>query len=1537
MSQSDRYSDLSRVLRGSVAVCGAVLVLGLLCTLLGAGPRVAVGEPEGPTAATGLQIDKLGPDSAFAGDVITYTLLVTNSTASVLDGVIITDTWNSQLYSGTYEAGGAVVIDSMVFVTQPSKYVQFNLAPLPANSNGYLQITMTIAGGILRPIVLGNSVVITTSTPGVTANTDSVNTSIIGPVLLIAKTVTPTAARPGQLLTYTLRVDNRYRSDAIDATNVVITEKLPSNLIFEAALPPGLATFFPATNTVEWDWPGTVPISTSVFVTFTARITPTAPNGNLSNPAANCRVKADGVPLGIPCSAAVNVAVDDVFEKAGRTVSPPAQTGTISRTFPNRSMTYTVSVYSPFTTTVTGMVVTDTLPTNSNVPTQTFYYSGLLAAGPQGLPTVVSLTSRIVAWQLPTLQPGSVYTFSFQAFVPPQMFINDNALETPYTNKLAGSYSNIVLSSNTGHDDSMDVKVVRQIELIKTVTPSSQNWGEAVTYTFVVSNAGPTTVRDIQLTDLLPASTDCAFQWESLVSGQSPIFASGGRVSWGGITLTGYSQTTLAVFRATVYGNYLKIPPPQCTNTVQGYSPDSYIVKRTGLAPVTVLPPLGGGGGHANFAYTKTVNSTSVVLGEQIQYIVQEYNVTNTAAHMTRFYDYLPTGFYYNGQSVYSETVDFWLQPNSGNRYQANIPVDVMSTTEACDKLPEPVYQYTGSLQLLIDSPLALAGTWVNPVRVAPVMVYPQANVSKTFSPGGALPGGVFTFTIMVTNNKSSPLAGLRVTDTLPNGFVFGTELPGTPPKFAWVPPNLLWDNLTIPAHGKLSLVFTATASSTAGDYQNTVSVGSPTDPWVCVPKYKTPTFLVRRGIVEVTKQVAVPSNHRVNPLGQFQYNIGLKNVGPFTVTVSRFTETLPGVSGYPWKYVSMQSGDPLPVSTTPLAWADLVIGPNQTRSLRVNVRASYQVGDYPNMPPQCSPASLAGYMTGTVPSGWVLTNTTASACNTGIAPVTIIPGVGVSKDVYPEAITLPQQSTVIYTITVVNVSGNTVNNLRITDTLPTGFVWDAYIGGDLPQTTNPPVWTIGSMPDRTTKLLSFRAKVAALQPSGTYYNRLNVSGDSLSVPPTGNIAPVKVKGLPTLNLSKSVTPAIVPTGRSVTYTLALDNPDPSDPVTARVTDTLPGGFTFAEMISGPAPLATGSQVVWDLTVPSDTIQLISFRAAVDASAPNGTYYNQLDGSSPQIVFQGTGPTAPVGVVQPTYDLQVAKSDAAYTATIGSETVYTLRYTNTQNSLDLTAGSVVLTEAFAPVDYLLADAPDWNLVSPGVYTYFVGDLPAGATGEVTFGLQIDNGIPADYFTITNTVEIDDAGAIEIPEAIEQPITNNLSTDVDVIRGADLAVTDVRYAPASPAPGRPITVFVTLENRGIDPAVGPEAAGWFDSNLYIKPVDAPPPSDPGDLYLGLCPTPGNYCPLTARKSFSTTYSGTGLLPGQTATLTFTTILQAGGAQWLYVQADTFWGDPATTVYGTPDHARVWEIDETNNIFGPISFTAGTKVYLPLIRK
>jgi uncharacterized repeat protein (TIGR01451 family) len=1303
-------------------------------------------------------------------------------------------------------------------------------------------------------------------------------------------------------------LENVYRSDAADAESVTVTERLPANTIFLAAYPPDLAVYNPAARSVQWLLP-TLPVSGVAYLTFTVQVSPSMPYGAVNNPASNCDTRAAGMPITIGCATNVGTQVDDVFEKFGRTISPPQQSGTYSSTFPNRVMTYTVTVYNPFSDTVTGLIVTDTLPNYNNQAAATFQYLDLVSAsGP--LPTVIVSTTQAVAWSLPTITGWGAYTFTFRVLVPPQMYIGDNAAAQTYANRLSGNYAGIVLATNDGgHDNSMRVNVVPQIQLIKTVDPNRQVYGFPVTYTLVVSNSGPTTIRDIVLTDVLP----CNFVWAGHVSGQAPLAVNGKNIAWSGITLTAYAQTTLAVFKATVYGS----PGWTCYNTVYGYSPDTFIVKRTNLAAVVILPP---------FGYEKSVQPTSVILGGQVNYTVRLLNLSPVPATMIRFVDTLPTGFYYNGSPSYSQTVNLVLLPLQTNAYQTTFPVDVLGTPVSCDSLPASVSQGAGSLLLEISDPPELAGGWSNGSSIAPLLVRPQAQAYKTVSPAAVLPGDVVTFTITLSNNTNSAINQVRITDTLPAGFTFGGMLSGAAPQVL-NGQNVLWYDQVIPPSGKATLVFTVTASTTPNNYANTVKAASAADSLICIPKAAA-SVSVKAGIVELNK-TAAPSS--IGPLGLFTYDVSLSNIGPYTVTVGRLTETLPGVIGFPWKFVAMQTGDPQPVSTQPIVWSNLTLGAGQVLHLRFQVRTESQVGTYTNL---VEPGSLAGLITGTVPARWIL----RPVGNYAKAPVIIKPGVGIAKDASQEAVIAGQ--TVIYTITLVNVSGSTVTGLRLTDTLPANFTWDSLISGDSPVSINPPVWTVNSLANNATQLFVFRVRVASTTPSGVKYNRVTATASGTSIAPTGDTAPVEVIGVPTLLLRKSVEPGVTAAGRQVTYTLTLSNPDRYNAVTARLTDTLPTVVSFAAMVAGPEPIAVGPQVIWNnLVVPANTEQSLIFRATVAAGTAPGTYTNQLDGSSPQLVFVGTGPTAPLAVTDAKYDLYLTKSDDANTAAIGSSTVYTINYGHAPNVFGFKVAGSIITDTFAPADYLLADAPGWNLVAPGVYTYAVGDLDSGATGFVTIGLQIDNAIPADYSVITNTAEIGGGYMPDLPAAIEDALANNLATDLDIIRGPDLAIVpgSVSWAPSSLRQGGTITVLAQVRNQGVDVALGPDATGWFGTDLYIKPIAAPAPVNPGDRYLGACPTPTDYCPNSVRFPQISYYQGNGLAPGQAAWLTYTVNLDRGGWQRLYFQADTFWGDPGSTIYGTAAHGRMVEGNEANNIYGPIAIYVVPKVYLPLIRK
>jgi hypothetical protein len=189
-------------------------------------------------------------------------------------------------------------------------------------------------------------------------------------------------------------------------------------------------------------------------------------------------------------------------------------------------------------------------------------------------------------------------------------------------------------------------------------------------------------------------------------------------------------------------------------------------------------------------------------------------------------------------------------------------------------------------------------------------------------------------------------------------------------------------------------------------------------------------------------------------------------------------------------------------------------------------------------------------------------------------------------------------------------------------------------------------------------------------------------------------------------------------------------------------------------------------------------------------------------------------------------------------------------------------------------------------------------------------------------------------------AASSPVQPGESDNTSVVSGPDIAVTGLRVVSIS---AQQATIVVTVTNQGISATIGPDSTGWFGTDLYVKPAGDPPPSGPSDRYLGACPTPTNYCPSDIRWDLYrvTKYpGGAGLAPGESWVLTYTYPLSAGSEYWLYVQADPFWGergDPdPMLVFGSSPHGRIVEVDEANNIFGPVLVDLTVKqVLLPAV--
>jgi subtilase family serine protease len=116
---------------------------------------------------------------------------------------------------------------------------------------------------------------------------------------------------------------------------------------------------------------------------------------------------------------------------------------------------------------------------------------------------------------------------------------------------------------------------------------------------------------------------------------------------------------------------------------------------------------------------------------------------------------------------------------------------------------------------------------------------------------------------------------------------------------------------------------------------------------------------------------------------------------------------------------------------------------------------------------------------------------------------------------------------------------------------------------------------------------------------------------------------------------------------------------------------------------------------------------------------------------------------------------------------------------------------------------------------------------------------------------------------------------------------DLVITDITVEPATPDSGQPATVYVTVKNQG---TAAVKAGNNFFIDFYVDPATQPGSLQQGVLFWSV---QGIDVAAGQSKTFSAAY-------------TF-----GPGTHQLYGQADT--------------DSTVYEINESNNVFGPQSIT------------
>ncbi|MEG0138955.1 MAG: hypothetical protein RR703_03155 [Bacilli bacterium] len=334
--------------------------------------------------------------NAIPGDILTYTITGTNPNNFAINNVLVTD---ATPIGTTYV--GNLLVSTPYTGTNPNSGITLTTVP----ANGTVTISYQVKVNTNNQTNLINNVATVTGPSGIPANTNIVTTAInnadISSPGNFLKTVDKANAIPGDILTYTLTLNNTGNASA---NNVVLTDIIPTGTTYVNG---SVTATLPFTGDPNSTINLTAPIAptTTETITFKVKVN----NGNpITNPLLN---KADvkytftvdpNNPNGVSKNGTSNTVTTNVINAKTNTIKTVDQT--IS--YIGQILTYNIAITNTGNTPLNNVIITD------QVPNGTIYIPGSLTVNVPftGTPlTGINLTNA--------LMPGTTASISFQVKV----------------------------------------------------------------------------------------------------------------------------------------------------------------------------------------------------------------------------------------------------------------------------------------------------------------------------------------------------------------------------------------------------------------------------------------------------------------------------------------------------------------------------------------------------------------------------------------------------------------------------------------------------------------------------------------------------------------------------------------------------------------------------------------------------------------------------------------------------------------------------------------------------------------------------------------------------------------------------------------------------------------------------------------------------------------------------------------------------------------------------------------------------------------
>ena len=1308
-------------------------------------------------------VTKSGPATITAGGPnATYTITVTNNgpnSASVTLNDSPSQSANAPLFfvSWTQNSGPTVTCAT------PSPGNSGTIDCIATTFGSSQSASFTLVESLPAAVLAGNSVP-NSATAFVNAATDPVpgnntatvtSTSIASADLVAAKALFgggPLVA--GAKATYTLTVTN---SGPSDAQSVTLTDVLPPHTTFFSLAQNGGSPFLCTTPAVGSN--GTITCTRGTFAigdgpavfNLTVNVTPDAPNGSSINNTATVS-SATSDPNG-----ANNSQTDSHTVSATTDISVHklATSGAVAGT----NVTYSITVADNQAGCGTGCpadalnaVLTDALPTN------TTFVSLTQNNGPTFNCTTPAVgAGGTVSCTIADLPNSSSANFTLVLHVRPNAGVNpgstvDNTATVSNSNPDGNTSNNSDTASTTAG-------TIADVGVLKT-GPATAQVNSNISYDITVNNSGPSDTRSgsLSVSDVVPTGTT----FVSFTQNTGPTFSctTPGVGATGTVTCVTPTMAvgTSANFTFIVQATAALLPGATVTNTATATSTPMGIDPNPGNDSSSVTTTIVG---SADLAVTKSGPAT-VTPGMTATYTVNLTNNGPSGAQTVSLTDNVPVGMTFVSVTQTAGPTFACTTPAVGGTGPINCTIaNFASAATATFSIVFNVISSDANGMSISNTATVTSATSDptpgNNSSTATSTASTLADLAVTKSgPATFSSGNNITYNLTVSNTGPSDAANVSMTDPLPVGATFVSELQTSGPAFTCTNPavgsggtvNCMISTLAAGASAGFSItIHTPPSLASGATMTNTASVSSATtDPNPTNNSATTNATAAATADVSITK-TGPPA---AAAGGTLSYTVVVTNNGTSDAQNVVMTDAVPANTTF---VSETQNSGPVAACTNPPA------GGTGTVSCSFTTLAAGSSGSFTIVVRASSSAMSGSTITNTanVSSTTADSNTANNSASSTATVATTVADVAVTKSGSPPSVT--GGANITYTVTVTNNGPSDALTASMSDAVPanTTFVSETQTAGPAFSCSTPPgggtgttTCTIGTLVNGASATFSIAVKVNSGAPAGTITNTATVTtatADSNAAYDSASATTTVSSNQADLSVTKSG-PATIAPGAAITYTITVMNNGSADAQNVALSDVIPTNTTFVSLsqTSGPAFTCTSPAVGATGTVSCNILTFINgaaatftLQVAVNASA-SGTISNTANVTSatmdPNAANNSATATTTVTSAPPTNaDVSITKSAGSTVVGPGGNVTYTITVTNAGPAA---ASSVAVTDNIPAGTTFVSATPSQGTCSgTSTVTCGLGTIANGATATITLTITA----PAAPGTFTNTATV----------------------------------------------------------------------------------------------------------------------------------------------------------------------------------------------------